>query len=87
MTLVCAENRFYENNKDAFIEYRNFYNEPAGRFTIESNIICKDMATFIDRAHAAVDDERPFIITLNKKTMSVEKIVYPKMCNLTFFTA
>jgi len=77
MTLVCAQNRFYENNKKAFIEYRNFYNEPAGQFLIESNEVCKDMAKFIERAHAAVDEERPFIITLNKKTQLVEKIVFP----------
>lgn len=77
MTLVCAKNRFYENNKKAFIEYRNFYNEPAGQFVIESNEVCKDMAKFIERAHAAVDEERPFIITLNKKTQLVEKIVFP----------
>lgn len=79
MTLVCAKNRFYENNPLAFIEYRNFYNEPAGKFIIESNQICKDMASFIEQAHAAVDERRPFVITLNKKEMAVEKIVYPKV--------
>lgn len=79
MTLVCAKNRFYENNKHAFIEYRNFYNEPAGKFIIESNEICKDMANFIEQAHAAVDERRPFVITLNRKEMMVEKIVYPKV--------
>lgn len=79
MTLVCAKNRFYENNKQAFIEYRNFYNEPAGKFIIESNEICKDMANFIEQAHAAVDERRPFVITLNRKEMMVEKIVYPKV--------
>lgn len=79
MTLVCAHNKFFDNNPSAFIEYRNFLNEPAGKFVIESNIVCKDLATFIEQAHAAVDEERPFIITLNKRTKSVEKIVYPNV--------
>lgn len=79
MTLVCAQNRFYENNKEAFIEYRNFYNEIAGRFTIESNIVCKEMAKFIEAAHAAVDEWKPFVITINKKLMKVEKIIYPNI--------
>jgi hypothetical protein len=79
MTLVCAKNRVYEFNSKAFIEYRNFYNEIAGRFIIDSNEVCKEMAQFIEQAHAAVDEERPFIITLNKKSKMVEKIVYPKV--------
>jgi hypothetical protein len=79
MTLVCAKNRYYENNPKAFIEYRNFYNEPAGKFVIESNAIYKDMASFIEKAHSTVDERRPFLITLNKKTQLVEKIVYPKV--------
>lgn len=77
MTLVCAQNKFYENNSQAFIEYRNFYNEVAGRFIIESNIVCKDMAKFIESAHSAVDEWKPFLIKLSKKQMKVIKIVYP----------
>jgi len=79
MTLVCAKNKFFENNLHAFIEYRNFYNEIAGRFTIESNAICKDMAKFIESAHSAVDEWKPFLIKLSKKEMKVTKIVYPKI--------
>jgi hypothetical protein len=79
MTLVCAKNRFHDNNPRAFIEYRNFLNEPAGQFIIESNKICLDMAKFIEQVHAAVDEQRPFIITLNKKTKLVEKIIYPNV--------
>ncbi len=79
MTLVCANNRVNDNNPKAFIEYRNYYNEPAGHFTIESNEVCKDMALFIEQAHSAVDEERPFIITLNKRTKMVEKIIYPNV--------
>jgi hypothetical protein len=79
MTLVCANNRFYENNKRAFIEYRNFFNEVAGQFILESNIVCKEMAKFIEEAHSAVDEWRPFLITLSKKKMTVEKIIYPKV--------
>ena len=29
MVLVCAQNRVYENNPQAFVEYRNFFNEIA----------------------------------------------------------
>lgn len=79
MTLVCAKNRVYDNNPKALIEYRNFYNEKAGNFTIESNQVCKDMALFIERAHYGIDEQRPFIITLNTYKMEVEKIVYPKI--------
>ncbi len=79
MMLVCAQNRVYDNNPKAFIEYRNFYNLIAGNFTIESNQICKDMAKFIESAHYGVDDNKPFIITLNTQKMTVDKIVYPKI--------
>ena len=83
MTMVCAKNRFYENNPHAYIEYRNFYNESAGKFIIENNEFCKDLATFIEQASAAVDEARPFVITLNKRTKLVDKIVYPKVDPLT----
>ena len=79
MTLVCANNRFHGSNPKAFILYRNFYNEPAGNFIIENNEVCKDMAKFIEQAHSAVDESRPFIITLNKKLKIVEKIIYPNV--------
>lgn len=77
MMLVCAHNRVYDNNRNAMIEYRNFYNEIAGNFVIESNVVCKDMAKFIEQAHYGIDEQRPFVITLNTKRMLVEKIVYP----------
>ncbi len=79
MMLVCAKNRVYDNNPQAMIEYRNFYNEKAGNFIIESNVICKDMARFIEQAHYGIDEQRPFLITLNTHKMSVEKIVYPRI--------
>ena len=79
MTLVCANNRAYEFNKTAMIEYRNFYNEHAGNFTIDGNQNCLELARFIERTHHAIDEERPFIITLNTQKMSVEKIVYPNL--------
>lgn len=77
MVLVCAQNRVYENNPNAFIEYRNFFNEIAGQFKIEKNLVCKDMAKFIEQAHHGIDQTRPFVISLNVEKMSVEKIVYP----------
>ncbi len=79
MTLVCAQNKFYENNSQAFIEYRNFYNEIAGRFILESNVVCRDIGKFIESAHSAVDEWKPFLIKLSKKEMKVTKIVFPKI--------
>ncbi len=79
MMLVCAKNRVYDNNPKAMIEYRNFYNERAGNFTIESDVICKDMGRFIEQAHYGIDEQRPFIIHLDTTKMSVEKIVYPRI--------
>ena len=79
MTLMCANNRAYEFNKTAMIEYRNFYNEHAGNFTIDGNQNCLELSRFIERTHHAIDEERPFIITLDTQKMSVEKIVYPNI--------
>lgn len=79
MTLVCAKNRVYDNNPEALIEYRNYFNEIAGKFKIDSNVVCQEMGKFIEAAHHGIDQQKPFIITLNTKTMNVEKIVYPKI--------
>ena len=79
MTLVCANNRVYDNNPKAFIEYRNFYNEIAGNFTFESNQACVEMGRFIENVHSAISEEHPFVIRLNTKSLKVDKIVYPKV--------
>jgi hypothetical protein len=79
MVLICASNRVYDNNKKAMLEYRNFYNEIAGYFIIDNNSVCKNMAKFIESTHYAIDEENPFIISLNMKAMRVEKIVYPQI--------
>lgn len=79
MTLTCADNIAYDHNKKPILEYRNYYNEIAGRFTFDDDRACQDMARFIETVSAAVNEERPFIITLNKKTLKVEKIVYPRI--------
>jgi hypothetical protein len=79
MTLVCARNVVYDNNPKAFIEYRNFYNEIAGQFAIESNQACKDLGRFIEQSHFGVTPARPFVFVLNRKTGQVSKIVYPKI--------
>lgn len=79
MTLVCARNVVYDNNPKAFIEYRNFYNEIAGNFTIENDKVCKDLGRFIETSQYGVSWERPFLITLNRKTGQVSKIIYPKI--------
>jgi hypothetical protein len=78
MTLVCAGNRVYDNNPKAFIEYRNYFNELAGNFTLENDRACREMGKFIEQAHFAVDESRPFLITLNRKKGQVSKIIYPK---------
>lgn len=77
MILVCANNRVYDNNKKPFIEYRNFYNEIAGNFELESNEACLDMGKFIESAHYAISEEKPFLITLSVKNLKVKKIEYP----------
>lgn len=79
MILVCANNRVYDDNKKAFIEYRNFYNEIAGNFELESNQVCLDIGKFIESAAAGVSEEKPFLITLNTKNLKVEKVEFPKI--------
>lgn len=37
------------------------------------------MGKFIEQAHDAIDDWRPFLITLDKISLKVEKIIYPKV--------
>ena len=60
MTLVCANNITYDKNAKAFIEYRNFYNEIAGRFEIEDNKACLELGRFIENVHSAISEEHPF---------------------------
>lgn len=79
MTLVCANNAYYGKNKDAFIEYKNYYNEKAGNFIFKNNNVCLDLAKFIKNAHAAVDEERSFLIELNRDKMQIQKITYPNV--------
>lgn len=79
MTLVCAENTYYGKNKQAFIEYKNYYNERAGNFNFKNNSACLDLANFIKSAHAAVDEQRFFQIELNRQEMQVKKIIYPNV--------
>jgi hypothetical protein len=79
MILVCANNRVYDNNPKPFIEYRNYYNEIAGNFTLENNQACLELGKFIENVHSAISEEHPFLITLSTKGLKVEKIVYPKV--------
>lgn len=79
MVLVCKGNRVYDDNPQAMIEYRNYYNEIAGNFILEDNDVCLDIGRFIETSHFGIDESRPFLITLNTKTMKVDKIVYPKI--------
>jgi hypothetical protein len=79
MILVCANNRVYDNNPKPFIEYRNYYNEIAGNFTLESNQACLELGKFIENVHSAISEEHPFVITLSTKGLKVDKIVYPKV--------
>ena len=77
MLLVCANNRAFDSKKYAFIRYRNFYNVIAYDFKIDRNEVCLDMAKFIELTQFAVDEERPFTITLDRKDKRVTKIIYP----------
>lgn len=77
MSLVCKGNVVYDYNKTAILRYKNFYNLPVYDFKIPHNKICKDMGMFIEAAHMAVDEERPFKIRLNVKTGYVAQIEYP----------
>lgn len=79
MTLICANNRVYDNNPKAMIEYRNYYNVVAGYFTIEDDKVCKEMSRFIEATSFGISDSKPFLISLNPKTSKVDKIVYPKI--------
>jgi hypothetical protein len=79
MSLVCAGNRFYGDNPKAVIEYRNYFNERVADFTLASNDVCFEIGKFIEAGHMGIDEETPFIITLDRKKMSVSKVVYPNI--------
>lgn len=79
MILVCANNRVYDDNKKAFIEYRNFYQEVVAHFTLENNKVCLEMGKYIENVHSAISEDRPFLISLNTHSLKVEKIIYPKI--------
>lgn len=83
MSLSCAHNPAYKDNKTAFIEYRNFYNRPAARFHIQPNQVCLDLAKFIEDTYYAIDHQKPLIIDLNRKEVRVDRIVYPSIDPLT----
>jgi hypothetical protein len=79
MTLVCAKNRVYDNNSLPFIEYRNFHNEIAARFTLPSNEVCLNLGKFVENIHMGISEKNPFLITLSRSNMQVERIVYPNI--------
>lgn len=79
MVLICAGNRVYDSNPKAMIEYRNYYNVIVGYFTLADNKACLEMGTLIEASSTGIDETRPFIINLDVKKMSVDKIVYPKL--------
>lgn len=79
MLLVCAQNRVYDDNPMPYIEYRNFYNIKAAKFILPSDKVCKELGQFIEQAHMAIDEDNYFKIIISRKTMSVQKIIYPKV--------
>ncbi len=79
MTLVCANNRVYDNNPQPIIRYRNFFGEEVGDFQLESEQVCREMGKFIESASFGIDEKRPFLITLSTKHLNVEKIEYPNV--------
>jgi hypothetical protein len=46
---------------------------------LASNDVCFEMGKFIEAGHMAIDEQTPFIINLDRKKMSVSKIVYPNI--------
>ena len=79
MVLVCAHNRVYDDNQKAYLQYRNFYNEIAAKFTIENNQACKDLGNYINKVHMGISEANPFYLTLERKSHTVEMIIYPKI--------
>jgi hypothetical protein len=79
MTLVCRNNRVYGNNTLPFIEYRNFYNEIAARFTFPSNKVCLDLGEFIENIHMGISQSNPLEILLTRKNLQVARIIYPNI--------
>jgi hypothetical protein len=79
MTLVCANNRVFDNNPKPMIRYRNFFGEEAGDFQLESDQVCREMGKFIESASFGIDERRPFLITLSTRHLNVEKIEYPNI--------
>ena len=77
MKLICADNQVYDHNPKAMIRIKNFWGEWSTDFTIDSNQVCLDMGKFIEQAHSAVDEKRPFLIKLDREQGSVARIVYP----------
>ncbi len=77
MMLICAGNRVYDENAKAMLEYRNYYNEIAGYFTIESNKVCKDIGKLIETSSMGIDEDHPFLIDIDTRSLKVSKIVYP----------
>lgn len=77
--LVCSNNRVYDNNKEPFVEYRNFYNMKAGRFALLSEKACQDLGRFIERAQFAIDAERPLRFILDRKSKKVTTVIYPEI--------
>jgi len=79
MTLVCANNRVYDNNPMPIIRYRNFFGEEVGDFQLESEQVCREMGRFIESSSFGIDEKRPLLITLSTKYLNVEKIEYPNV--------
>lgn len=79
MLLVCARNRVYDDNPKAFIEYRNYYNEIAGNFTLADNEACLEMGKFLEQTSAGISEQNPFVIDLSTSNMMVDRITYPKL--------
>lgn len=75
--IVCANNRAYDNNKKAFLIYRNFYDRVMDKFEIPSNTACEELKKFIFFTEGAVDEKRPFKLVLNIGSKTVSEIEYP----------
>lgn len=76
--MVCANNRAYDNNPVPFLRYQNFYGERVD-FALNSEKVCREMGRYIELVQAAVDEDNPFWIQIDKRLGSVSKIEYPNL--------
>jgi|GEM_PF-4039480 len=79
MELVCAKNKYFDNSSHAFLEYKNFYRQVAGKFQITPNSVCKELYQYFKKVYGVISQENPFTFELDPQKKTVYKITYPKI--------